>query len=209
MSQPAESDRPARAKAVLTALILVAAVANLNLAVANVALPDIGKAFDAGQAAQPDRGRLLARARRLGALPRRARRPLRTEDDAAARHRAGDTGLRARRPCAVDRGPVRRPSRSAASPPDGIPDDPGADHRALVGTGADQIDRPLVCAGRGHRRPRAADRRRPADAVRLGLGLLITLPLAVVALYLAGASSPPTSTSRPSRSTTSAASSRC
>lgn len=33
----------------LTSLILVAAVANLNLAVANVALPDIGKAFDAGQ----------------------------------------------------------------------------------------------------------------------------------------------------------------
>jgi len=34
---------------VLAALILVAAVANLNLAVANVALPDIAKAFDAGQ----------------------------------------------------------------------------------------------------------------------------------------------------------------
>jgi MFS transporter, DHA2 family, multidrug resistance protein len=34
---------------VLVALILVAAVANLNLAVANVALPDIGKAFDASQ----------------------------------------------------------------------------------------------------------------------------------------------------------------
>jgi MFS transporter, DHA2 family, multidrug resistance protein len=34
---------------VLIALILVAAVANLNLAVANVALPDIGEAFDAGQ----------------------------------------------------------------------------------------------------------------------------------------------------------------
>ncbi|HEY7438688.1 MAG TPA: MFS transporter [Acidimicrobiia bacterium] len=33
----------------LLALILVAAVANLNLAVANVALPDIGKAFDASQ----------------------------------------------------------------------------------------------------------------------------------------------------------------
>ncbi len=33
----------------LTALILVAAVANLNLAVANVALPDIGKAFNASQ----------------------------------------------------------------------------------------------------------------------------------------------------------------
>ena len=40
---------PKRAGLVLTALILVAAVANLNLAVANVALPDIGKAFDAGQ----------------------------------------------------------------------------------------------------------------------------------------------------------------
>ena len=34
---------------VLGALILVAAVANLNLAVANVALPDIGKAFDSSQ----------------------------------------------------------------------------------------------------------------------------------------------------------------
>jgi EmrB/QacA subfamily drug resistance transporter len=43
------SSSPPRAKIVLTALIAVAAVANLNLAVANVALPDIGKAFDAGQ----------------------------------------------------------------------------------------------------------------------------------------------------------------
>jgi MFS transporter, DHA2 family, multidrug resistance protein len=43
------SSAPARAGAVLISLILVAAVANLNLAVANVALPDIGKAFDAGQ----------------------------------------------------------------------------------------------------------------------------------------------------------------
>jgi hypothetical protein len=34
---------------VLGALILVAAMANLNLAVANVALPDIGRAFDSGQ----------------------------------------------------------------------------------------------------------------------------------------------------------------
>jgi EmrB/QacA subfamily drug resistance transporter len=44
-----ESSSPKRATLVLTALILVAAVANLNLAVANVALPDIGKAFNAGQ----------------------------------------------------------------------------------------------------------------------------------------------------------------
>ncbi len=43
------STAPARAGLVLISLILVAAVANLNLAVANVALPSIGKAFDAGQ----------------------------------------------------------------------------------------------------------------------------------------------------------------
>jgi MFS family permease len=40
---------PAKAGLVLTGLILVAAVANLNLSVANVALPDIGRAFNASQ----------------------------------------------------------------------------------------------------------------------------------------------------------------
>ena len=40
---------PKRAGLVLGSLILVAAVANLNLSVANVALPDIGKSFDASQ----------------------------------------------------------------------------------------------------------------------------------------------------------------
>jgi len=45
------SSSPDRASLVLLGLILVAAVANLNLAVANVALPDIGKAFDASQTA--------------------------------------------------------------------------------------------------------------------------------------------------------------
>ena len=49
---PASGDAgtaPARAGAVLGVLILVAAVANVPLAVANVALPDIGKHFDASQ----------------------------------------------------------------------------------------------------------------------------------------------------------------
>jgi MFS transporter, DHA2 family, multidrug resistance protein len=45
----AGGDAPPRASLVLIALILVAAVANLNLAVANVALPDIAVAFDASQ----------------------------------------------------------------------------------------------------------------------------------------------------------------
>ena len=40
---------PARAALVLGSLIIVAAVANLNLAVANVALPDIARAFDSSQ----------------------------------------------------------------------------------------------------------------------------------------------------------------
>jgi EmrB/QacA subfamily drug resistance transporter len=40
---------PERAKLVLLSLILVAGVANLNLSVANVALPDIGESFDASQ----------------------------------------------------------------------------------------------------------------------------------------------------------------
>jgi uncharacterized cupin superfamily protein len=45
----AAGQAPKRAGLVLATLILVAGVANLNLSVANVALPDIGKAFDAGQ----------------------------------------------------------------------------------------------------------------------------------------------------------------
>jgi EmrB/QacA subfamily drug resistance transporter len=45
----AEGSAPANAKRVLAALIVVAAVANLNLSVANVALPSIGKTFDSSQ----------------------------------------------------------------------------------------------------------------------------------------------------------------
>ena len=45
----ATSEAPERAGLVLVALILVAGVANLNLSVANVALPDIGRHFDSSQ----------------------------------------------------------------------------------------------------------------------------------------------------------------
>jgi MFS transporter, DHA2 family, multidrug resistance protein len=54
MATPAESSRdeaPQRAGLVLGSLIAVAAVANLGLAVANVALPSIGQHFDASQTA--------------------------------------------------------------------------------------------------------------------------------------------------------------
>jgi MFS transporter, DHA2 family, multidrug resistance protein len=49
MSDRPGDSRPDRAGLVLVALILVAAVANLNLSVANVALPSIGEAFDSSQ----------------------------------------------------------------------------------------------------------------------------------------------------------------
>jgi MFS transporter, DHA2 family, multidrug resistance protein len=50
-SPPATAAReaPDRAQLVLLSLILVAGVANLNLSVANVALPDIGESFDSSQ----------------------------------------------------------------------------------------------------------------------------------------------------------------
>ena len=57
---------PKRQGLVLASLILVAAVANLNLAVANVALPSIGDAFDAGQTALD----LVAVGYSLGLAPR-------------------------------------------------------------------------------------------------------------------------------------------
>ena len=47
--KPGGAAAPERAGLVLVALILVAAVANLNLSVANVALPSIGEAFDSSQ----------------------------------------------------------------------------------------------------------------------------------------------------------------
>ena len=50
-NDPAVNGVPARAGIVLATLIGVATVANLNLAVANVALPDIGRHFDASQTA--------------------------------------------------------------------------------------------------------------------------------------------------------------
>jgi MFS family permease len=49
MATDTNQQAPARASMVLVALILVAGVANLNLSVANVALPDIGRHFDSSQ----------------------------------------------------------------------------------------------------------------------------------------------------------------
>ena len=205
-------DRACARGVVLTALILVAAVANLNLAVANVALPDIGKAFDAGaDGAQPRRRRLLARARGVGAVSRRARRPLRAQADAAARHGA----RRSRRRCVAAFAPsieVLFAARLLGGLAAGMayPDDARADHRAVVGTGAHEVDRAVVRPRRRDRRARAAAVRRAARPVRLGLGVPDHAAAGRRrAVPGAGASCPRTSTRRPIRSTTSAASSRC
>jgi MFS family permease len=48
-TDPKSPNAPERAPLVLATLILVAGVANLNLSVANVALPSIGRAFDSSQ----------------------------------------------------------------------------------------------------------------------------------------------------------------
>ena len=49
MLKTVATDQPAKAQPILWTLIAVAGVANLNLAVANVALPSIGRAFEASQ----------------------------------------------------------------------------------------------------------------------------------------------------------------
>src|ERR1700746_2961068 len=104
---PAEtSTAPKRAGLVLSALIAVAAVANLGLAVANVALPSIGEHFDASQTAL----NLVAvgyRPRVVGALLRRCRRPLRAQVAARPRHDPDHPGGLPRRLGALDRRAVR------------------------------------------------------------------------------------------------------
>lgn len=49
MTAPVADAAPRRAGVVLATLIVVATVANLNLSVANIALPDVGRHFDASQ----------------------------------------------------------------------------------------------------------------------------------------------------------------
>ena len=198
-----------RAGLILIALILVAAVANLNLAVANVALPDIGKAFDSSQvtlnliAVGYSLG-LAASVLYLGAIGDRYGRKLLlilgttlVGPDVAAR------GVRA-----LGRGPVRRARRRRAGGRHGVPDDAGAHHRALVGARAHQVDRALVGHRRCDRGPRPADLRRPARALLVGIGLPDHAAAGGRRARARGALRPqPRERDAQSRSTTSAASS--
>ena len=117
--------------------------------------------------AQPDRGRLLARARRVGALPRGARRSLRAQAAARPRDGARDPDVAPRGLRAVGRGALRRPRGRRTRGRHGLSDDARADRRALVGTGAD-VDRAVVGPRRRHRVARAARCGCAARGVRMG-----------------------------------------
>ena len=145
-SKPRVGARPAR-------LILVAAVANLNLSVANVALPDIGKAFDSSQttldliAVGYSLG-LAASVLYLGALGDRYGRKLMLLLGVALSVPA--CLLAAFAP--TDGVLIVARVLGGALGRHGLPDDARADHRAVVGAGPDQVDRAVVGDRRRDRR---------------------------------------------------------
>ena len=172
-SAPEESSMaPKRAGLVLGALIAVAAVANLGLAVANVALPSIGKHFDASQTEL----NLVAVGYslgpgRLGPVLRRRRRPLRAEAPADPRDDPDGSRRLPRRVGAVDRRAVRRPRDRRPRRRHGVPDDAGPDHRALVGPGAHEVDRAVGGDRRRDLGARPALLGDPARALLVGVGV--------------------------------------
>ncbi len=207
MASDIKSASPDRATLVLGTLILVAAVANLNLSVANVALPDIGRAFDASQtqlnliAVGYSLG-LAGTVLYLGGLGR----PIRPQDVAGHRHGAVHSG--------VDRGGIRRELRSAVPRSDsrrrlgrsGVPDHAGNHHGVVGRTGTNQGDCHVV-GNRWRDFSTRSDRLGgAARAVSLGFGLLRHPSLGPCGTDLfPGVGSPLTSTRRPSESITSAA----
>ena len=163
---------PANAGLVLASLIAVAAVANLNLSVANVALPSIGLAFDASQT-QLDLvavGYSLGLAGSvlwLGALGDRYGRKLMIM-----------LGIGLAIPASLiaafapsDRGADPRPDRGRRVRRHGLPDDARPHRRPVVRSRAHALDRPVVGDRRCHRRLRPDRRGLPPRAVRVGLGV--------------------------------------
>ncbi len=187
MSAPVTRDLPERSGLVLVALILVAAVANLNLSVANVALPSIGAHFDSGQttldliAVGYSLG-LACSVLWLGALGDRYGRKLMLLAGTVlaipmsllAAYAPSDTVLFVARVGGGLAAGIAYPTTLALITALWAP-----------GAGADEVDRPVVgdrWCGRG---ARAASLRAAARALLLGPVFLLTLPLALVAIYMA------------------------
>ena len=155
MSSEANSKRRPRPM-VLVALILVAAVANLNLSVANVALPDIGKHFDSSQtmldliAVGYSLG-LAASVLYLGALGDRYGRKMMLLLGLALSVPACLLAAFAPSDAVLFGGAGARRRVGGH----GLSDDPRADHGAVVGAGPHQVDRAVVGARRRDRVARA------------------------------------------------------
>ena len=173
MSGIARDPVPQGASRILASLIVVAAVANLNLSVANVALPSIGLAFTASQtsldlvAVGYSLG-LAASVLWLGAV-----------GDHYGRKMLLLLGIGLSIPaCLVAAfAPtievlIGRPHRRWRIRRHGLPDHSGTDHRPLgAGTRANPFHRALVGPWRRHRGPRATGVGVPAREVRMGFCL--------------------------------------
>ena len=182
---PPESSKevPARAPIVVLALILVAAVANLGLAVANVALPDIGHAStrrrpSSNLVAVGYSLGLACSVLWLGAL-----------GDRYGRKRCA-VGWRSRsRPAFWPRGPVdrsaaSRPHRRRARGGHGLPTTLALITALWARCRAHQVDRAVVGDRWRHRRARPARRGDPARALLVGLGVPRDAPACRVALLI-------------------------
>jgi MFS family permease len=168
------------------ALILVASLANLNLSVANVALPDIGRDLDASQtqlnlvAVGFSLG-LAASVLYLGALGDRYGRKMMLLLGVVLSIPA--SLLAAWAPnvevLALARA-LRRPGRRH-----GVPDDARHHHRPLDRRPADQGHRPVVGHRRGGVRPGPLLAGAALEHYWWGSVFLLTLPIAAVALVMA------------------------
>ncbi len=108
---------------------------------------------------RPHRGRLLTRARRLRAVVRGPRRPLRPQDDDRCGHGALDSCVPRGSVRAVRHGAVRGSGRGRPVGRHGVSHDPRADHRAVERTRSDPLDRAVV-------RPRGWVRDAGTDSLR-------------------------------------------
>ena len=185
-ARSAPSSDPANAKMILATLIIVAAVANLPLAMANVALPAIGSAFDATQtqlnlvAVGYSLG-LACSVLWLGAL-----------GDRYGRKQIALLGVALAIPAAIISGTaptIQVLSRRAywrLCRRHGLPDHAGPDRGAVGSRPGPHACHCLVGRGRrSYQRQRAVPFRAAADAIPLEFRLFVVLPIAVVAFIMA------------------------